>query len=146
MFSLQAPLPRAQQREAGRSELTSDYSHEAVSVTLLGHHLPAMTQPVSPKVRSQPQLFVVALLALPRQVLCKSSCPYNTHSKLRSVVFQCLPTWLCPVDSFTVKFICVASLSGRRCLVPGMRSSSSHVWLAVPGSQVCRHTQVLHFK
>lgn len=112
-----------------------------------GHHLPAVTQPVSPKVRSQPQLFVVALLALPCQVLCKSSCLYTSHSKFRSMVFQCLPTWLCPVAPHLLwSSSAWLHFFGRRCLVPGVGSSSSYVWLALPGSQACRHTQVLHFK
>lgn len=94
MFSLQAALPRAQEREAGRSEPTTDYSHKAVSVISLGHCLPAVTQPVSPKVRSLPQLFVVSLLALLCQVLCKSSCLYNSHSKFRSVYPPGRALWL----------------------------------------------------
>lgn len=86
-------MPRAQERRAGRSAPASNYSHEAVSVTSLGHHLPAVTQPASPRVKSQPRLDVTAPLTLPHQVPRESSCLSTSHSRCRSTVFQGLPTW-----------------------------------------------------
>ena len=129
-------MPKAQERQAGRSAPASNYSHEAVSVTSLGHHLPTVTQPVSPKVKSQPQLDMTAPLTLPYWVPQECSCLYTSHSMCRSMVFQGLPTGLPPAvpcgSSFAVRFSCVAPGFGRRFLAPGVRSSSPSP-ASVPG-------------
>lgn len=117
-------MPKAQERRAGRSAPESNYSHEAVSVTSLGHHLPAVTQPASPKVKSQPRLDVTAPLSLPHQVPRETSCLYTSHSRCRSMVFQGLPTQPSSGSSVAVKSRWVAPLFGRRLLDPGARSSS----------------------
>lgn len=121
----------------------SNYSHKAVSVISLAHHLPAVTQPVSPKVKSQPWLDVTVSL-----------WPFHTRCLGRAPAFMFLTagagTWFSRVHpsdllldvlcgfSFSVKSICVAPLFGpwgeKQQSLP-----SSCAWFAQPGSQVCRY-------
>lgn len=140
------PLPRAQERWAGRSVPASSDSHEAVWVTSLGHHLPAVTQPAPPKV--QPQLDVTAQGTLPRLRWAPASMPLapGAVSCFSSLCPPGLPLAVPCGSLLPLKFSSTASLYEGSFLDPGRRGCEklqplpgSHAWFATSGSQDRRH-------
>lgn len=144
-------MPRAQERWAGRSAPASNDSHDAVWVTLLGYHLPVVTQPAPPEV--QPQLDVTAQGTLPRLRRAPAFIPLapGAAAWFSSLCRPGLPLAVPCGSLLPVKFSSTAPLYEGSFLDPRRRGCEklqplpgSHAWFATSGSQGYSHIQALH--